>query len=931
MRDKRETFLVDTRMGADGVMELMLRTLPRIDRMQEKNADLTADGVLPDGRWILTLTDDEDPHEKTEITGTVTDGTVVFSTPNVRLWDPEHPYLYHAAVTLIPAAGRESRTLYEGRVGFRYLAREGRRVYWNGVPLKLKGICYREHAGDLAGAKRDLALFAQANINFLRSLRAPFSDELLALCDEMGFLVEDTASFYEVGGEREAIQDLPHEEVYFLSETQKMLRLGSHVSILIWSLGSDCAWGTNFRSAGTYVRRADPVRLLSFHLPMSIPEEEEQMDVWPVHYIDYRQPFDVCFDQMVIFHTPGTDGGIGYGTGQADYELPVLHEIWSPVCCHNRDEIRRDPQIRSFWGESIRRFAQKSRHTDGCLGGAVLAGVDEDGSLAELTDYDWGILDKTHAPKPEYEQLQAAYAPVRLRVLPTEDGVLTEDGGMTLEIENRFLFTDLSECRLLLCGKELPAVPLAGAPGGIYRFRIPAAALLESEKERRNLFEERSGEPIRPVPQLTDAARPLLSVASADGMRIYARISTGEGAGTAAGRLSRCGAREGTAKIPPEDAAEQYTKSAVPSGLHIDETDKDDLIVESERFVYRFSRKTCLLVYAGGRDRQILAGGPYLTSTGLLHGTWQGRSLRAVYADAGKVRITISGGYRDAYDLTFYLTIHANGRLTGAYEVNHLYRHMPHTVKAGIGISPGGLNEKGISYLLAPGTFRYPDFPDTDITRTGFAVTDETGRGIRVLSDIAKVRCERVPDPHALIDDTDPRMRFRGSWQRMYDYCGDINDTEMLSGTAGDEMELAFRGSGIWLIGSVDINYGQCDIYLDGKQVAAGRSQFPEQVDIRGMSRGYEKRYGQVLYKSDMLAEGDHIIRVVVRGEAERGAQNCYTSIDCAVLAGKDYPVRTLVHMDSDYNYIRMVRGCYMRPKVELIPGERESFTIQLL
>lgn len=47
-------------------------------------------------------------------------------------------------------------------------------------------------------------------------------------------------------------------------------------------------------------------------------------------------------------------------TAQADYEVPVLHEVWSPVACHNRDEILHDPAVRRFWGESISRFWEKS-------------------------------------------------------------------------------------------------------------------------------------------------------------------------------------------------------------------------------------------------------------------------------------------------------------------------------------------------------------------------------------------------------------------------------------------------------------------------------------------------------------------------------------------------------------------------------------------
>lgn len=137
--------------------------------------------------------------------------------------------------------------------------------------------------------------------------------------------------------------------------------------MLLWSLGHDCAWGVNFGIIRDRIRELDDIRLMTFHLPMSIPEEEPQMDVWPVHDIDWRLPFDKTYDQMVIFHTPGAENEIGYMIADADYPVPVLHEVWSPVVCHNRDEIQRDPGIRDFWGKSIHTFVENQLGLQGAL------------------------------------------------------------------------------------------------------------------------------------------------------------------------------------------------------------------------------------------------------------------------------------------------------------------------------------------------------------------------------------------------------------------------------------------------------------------------------------------------------------------------------------------------------------------------------------
>ena len=67
---------------------------------------------------------------------------------------------------------------------------------------------------------------------------------------------------------------------------------------------------------------------------------------------------------------------------------------------------------------------------------------------------------------------------------------------------------------------------------------------------------------------------------------------------------------------------------------------------------------------------------------------------------AENVQIKISGTYENTLDICFYLTLFQNGILETAYEVQKLFRHMPHRVKAEIGISSGGLGEKGGAYYV---------------------------------------------------------------------------------------------------------------------------------------------------------------------------------------------------------------------------------------
>lgn len=170
-----------------------------------------------------------------------------------------------------------------------------------------------------------------------------------------------------------------------------------------------------------------------------------------------------------------------------------------------------------------------------------------------------------------------------------------------------------------------------------------------------------------------------------------------------------------------------------------------------------------------------------------------------------------------------------------------------------------------------------------------------------------------------------------GNWIKMEDYCGNLNGSETLSNTAGDYAELSFTGTGITVYGPWDILYGMCNVYLDGELWKKDVSQYPPKVDFPGMSRGYEKRYRQILAEVHGLEEKEHTLRIEVTGTKEAKAQNTYTSIDYAVLEGSSYTGGFKMNIAVDFNYPRMVRGCVRRPDVNLIPGVRESFRIQML
>ena len=787
--------------------------------------------------------------------------------PYPALWDPEHPNLYKYKLIA------ENRII-RGRIGFRKLAITGRTLFWNDMPVKLYGICYRQHRADPEGTRKDLEMFKKANINFIRSIYGSFDSYLLDLADEMGFFVEDTAPFWGVGTSKKAEQNLPHLEEKFLQETKTLLSEGMHTSVLIWSLGQDCAYGGNFRSMRRYIKSIDPVRPVTFHLPMSVPEEEDVPDIWPCTYIDCRQDLGTAYDQMIVFHTPGAEDEIGYMTASNEEDVPVLHEAWSPVPFMNRDEICRDPAIHEFWGRSIRAFADKAAMTKGCLGGAVPAGVDEDGSLEELKDYHWGILDEQHRPKPEYQGIRDAYAPAALNV--TRKGAQIE-----VAVQNRYCFTSC-HWSLLFNGNNI--AELAMEPG------TKNVINLEASGEENEI-------------QVVDLSGRILSF-----------------------WFERTGKRpEITETLDVEDSGQ--------NPFLVSETE-DTITAAAKRTRYEFSKKSGLLSGAWIDGRLVLLSGPWINLTGMHPGSWENGTIDVRKKGCG-ILAHIRGEYHNTLKAEYSLLLDDEGRIRTNLKILELERHMPHVVKTYIGLSSGGLSEKGITWILPqaqPARILRKFWKDPQVIERGAAheiiradISVQDGYGAEVTSDgsvsvMINPKYEKTGDS---------AFQLIGTWFRMDDYCGDYQDTQIMSKEEGAQALFSFTGTGIRLYGPLEYNCGIAEISVDEEHTETV-SEFLPAVDRLSASRGYEKRYGVLLYEISGLEEKKHTLKIHVTGRKEADAQEAWFAVDYAEVSGDGHSAACALSILSAYNYPRLTFGCKRNDPVLVAENETETYALRI-
>ncbi|MFC2096897.1 glycoside hydrolase family 2 TIM barrel-domain containing protein [Bacteroidota bacterium] len=391
---------------------------------------------------------------------------------NPKKWDAEHPNLYSLKISF----SENKKLLYQKvyKVGFREITLSGNKLFVNGNEVKLRGACRHDiHPllGRVSTAEyelKDVILAKEANMNFIRTSHYPPTESFIQLCDEYGLYVEDETAVCFVGSHRT-------EEYYpgasesdsnfmsrYLSQLKEMVRNHkNHPSVIMWSIGNENSFGSNFKKSYDWVKENDDTRPVIFSYPGNVPDSIKSYDILSMHY-------------------PGIDGNMNqYGKvteGFGYSQMPVIFDEWAHVACYNNFTVKEDPNVRNFWGMSLDSMWQKTFDANGGLGGAIWGMIDETFMLPEsLPGYnewwgkidknvipaeysgntigygEWGIIDTWRRKKPEFWNTKKAYSPVKL--LKTNIENYSKGMPVSIPIYNRFDHTNINELIIKLTYK----------------------------------------------------------------------------------------------------------------------------------------------------------------------------------------------------------------------------------------------------------------------------------------------------------------------------------------------------------------------------------------------------------------------------------------------------------------------------------------------
>lgn len=380
-----------------------LEAMPQ-DHIEHLALDARADGSLyvratrPDGSEI---------NAANELTVSV-DGQTIGYDPigkcypcgKVSTWDPEHPNLHTASVTLMSSGHTLSQ-----RIGFRTIEfREHDGIYLNDTRLLVKGTnrhCFHPESGralSRALSLQDALLLKQMNMNAVRC-HYPSDNHFLEICDSLGLLYIDELPGWQTRyDDTTALKILP----------EFMHRDVNHPCVFVWSNGNEGGWN---KTIDPLFAQYDPQQRKVIH-PWA---DYDGIDTH--HYPAYQTgAYRLHQGQNVFMPTEFLHGKYDKGQGAA------LEEMWSHW---TRSPLFAGAFIWAYVDEAVRR-------TD--LNGLL----DSDGGNGPD-----GVMDPYRQPEASFYTIREVWSPIYMDQLR-----VTQHFQDRLLVENRWLYTRLSECSM---------------------------------------------------------------------------------------------------------------------------------------------------------------------------------------------------------------------------------------------------------------------------------------------------------------------------------------------------------------------------------------------------------------------------------------------------------------------------------------------------
>ena len=344
-----------------------------------------------------------------------------------ELWSSETPSLYTLEVDLFQ--GAETVQTLRKKVGIREIYVKDGVLMLNGSPVKLHGVNSHDLDPDtgktlsLESLRRDIGMWKEGNINFLRGCHYAQDERKLDLCDSAGIYVADEVAFNFWRDKDTSLVD----DLVSRGEAT-VLRDRSHPCVIIWNIGNEEPIMGSTVSVARKVKSLDATRLITYPGTGEESTLPQEADLYSPHYPDLKTIREWKSSGRPLVATEYAHSlGLAFGSD--------FREIWK--------EMFRRPDI---GGGAVWHFQDQ-----GILRGSVLP-VDRSSLTADVwtdpTHY-WaasiegcdGIVYADRTPQSDWYLVRDTYSPVQI----VEDRLSSAPGGeLAVHVYNQYDFLDLS-------------------------------------------------------------------------------------------------------------------------------------------------------------------------------------------------------------------------------------------------------------------------------------------------------------------------------------------------------------------------------------------------------------------------------------------------------------------------------------------------------
>ena len=360
---------------------------------------------------------------------------------NPLMWNAEHPHLYTVRVVQKDAEGNEEMA-FSTKHGFRYIEIKNSLMYVNGEKVLFKGVNRHDthpiygRAVPTESMLEDVLLMKRNNINTIRTSHYPNAARMYAMFDHYGLYCCDEADLEDHANQ--SISNMKSWIPAFVDRIERMVyRDRNHVSVVMWSLGNEAGYGSNFADCYDAARRCDMAA--------------QAISRRPIHYEGTRGGRDFGGEAHSDFYSKMYPGMAWMKKNTSNLDKPMF------ICEYAHAMGNAIGNLREYWDHI--------EASNACIGGCIWDWVDQaiydpkemkQGIYRLHTGYDYpgphqgnfcsnGVIPATRHESSKLKEVKAAHQFVKFAV----KDINVKKNRATVTIYNDYDFTSLSDFNLV--------------------------------------------------------------------------------------------------------------------------------------------------------------------------------------------------------------------------------------------------------------------------------------------------------------------------------------------------------------------------------------------------------------------------------------------------------------------------------------------------